>query len=135
MAWAQAATTTVDEVPFNAVVFGCGDTIQVSGTVHAVHHYTQSPNSIQISSEFNPQGITGKDQNGIMYQGTGVSRQDATLAVGGPTLEQTVVNRFLMISHGSASNLHLVTTSHSTYANGEVRVSFTNSSLECRPPA
>jgi hypothetical protein len=135
MAWAQATTTTtVNEIPFSAVVSDCGATIQISGTVHALYHVTQSPNSILINSEFNPQGVTGTDQNGVLYQGTGASRENFNFAVGEPLREQTIINRFLMISRGSTPNLYIVTTSHLTYANGEVRVSFSNSSVECRPP-
>src|SRR5881227_710577 len=74
IARAQATTTTtVDEIPFNAVVVGCGATIQVGGTVHVLNQVTQNPNGIHIASEFNPQGIAGVDQNGVTYQGTGVS--------------------------------------------------------------
>ena len=105
-AGARAETvTTVEQIPINFVTDGCGEPIELSGTLHLVSHVTvDAAGGLHFVSHANPQGVTGRGlTSGTIYQGTGVTRSNFNLTAGGAT-EFTSVSSFKIIGRGPTDN-------------------------------
>jgi hypothetical protein len=132
---AQASEFTDNQfVPFTLFAAGCGDFITVTGTLHILTHVTiDAAGGIAIKVHFQPQGATGVGTSGATYQATGVTQEEFTSNGPGPQLEDTFINNFRMISHGTAPNFDIHENFHITVNNnGEVTVIMDNFSVECR---
>ncbi len=115
-AGARAATvTTVEQIPINFVTPGCGEPIELSGTLHLVSHVTfDAAGGAHFASEANPQGVTGRGlTSGTVYQGTGVGRSTLNFTAGGAAAF-TAVGSFKIIGRGPADNLLVQSVFHVT---------------------
>jgi hypothetical protein len=133
---AEATQFTVNEfVPFSLTAEGCGDVIDVAGTLHVLIHFTFSDaGGATIKAHFQPQGAMGVGRvSGATYQATGVTQSTDTDSGPGPQFEFTFVNNFKIVSHGTTANYMVHDTVHVTVNNnGEVTTVVENSSVECR---
>ncbi len=115
-AGARAETvTTVEQIPINFVTDGCGEPIELSGTLHVVSHVTvDAAGGLHFVSQSNPQGVTGRGlTSGTVYQGTGVGRFNENSTAGG-TVEFTAVGSFKIIGRGPTDNLLVQSVFHVT---------------------
>jgi hypothetical protein len=133
---AQAESLTVNEfIPFELTAVGCGDEIEVTGTLHVLFHITFNPTGgVTAKEHFQPQGATGVGLiSGATYQAVGETQDTMTDNGPGPQFEFTFVNNFKMISRGTTANFLVHDTIHLTVNNnGEVTAEVENSSEECR---
>jgi hypothetical protein len=85
-----------------------------------------------VSFHFQPQGLTGVGLvSGRTYHGTGLTREITVFSPPGG-LTDTFVNRFHIVGTGGNDSQYDKTTAHLTVApNGEITVSFDNSSSTC----
>ncbi len=132
---ARAETvTTVEQIPINFVTPGCGEPIELSGTLHLVSHVTfDDAGGIHFVSQANPQGVTGVGlTSGTVYQGTGVGRGNFNLTAGGAT-EFTFVGSFKIIGHGPTDNFLVQTVFHVTVnPDGTVTTVVEQFSVKCQ---
>jgi hypothetical protein len=115
-AGARAETvTTVEQIPINFVTPGCGELIELSGTVHLVSHVTfDDAGGRHFVSQGNMQGVTGIGlTSGTVYQGTGVAHGNFILPTGG-VIVSTYVSSFKLIGRGSTDNYLVQQVFHST---------------------
>jgi hypothetical protein len=133
---AQAVQFTDNEfIPFTLTAEGCGDVIEISGTLHVLIHVTfDDAGGVTVKQHFQPQGATGVGLvSGATYQATGVTQETDTDNGPGPQFEFTFVNNFKIISQGTTPNFLVHDTVHVTVNNnGEITAEVTNSSVECR---
>jgi hypothetical protein len=133
---AQAESFTVNEfIPLELTAEGCGDVIEVTGTLHVLFHITfNAAGGVTVKEHFQPQGATGVGLiSGATYQAVGETQQTDTDNGPGPQFEFTFVNNFKMISKGTTANYLVHDTVHLTVNNnGEVTADVVNSSEECR---
>jgi hypothetical protein len=135
-ATAQAEQFTVNEfIPFELTAEGCGDVIEVTGTLHVLLHVTFNPTGgVTVKELFQPQGATGVGLvSGATYQAVGETQDTSTDNGPGPQFDFTFVNNFKMISQGTTANYLVHDTIHVTVnSNGEVTAEVVNSTVECR---
>jgi hypothetical protein len=128
---AQAATTIEKNIPFEATV-DCGETITLSGTLIGI--FTEQPlrgGGFLVTFHFQPQGLTGTSSSGVVYHGTGLTRETTVLVPSGG-LTDTFVNRFHIVGTGGAPTYYVKDTVHLTVSpTGEIRASVDNASVEC----
>jgi len=139
---AQAINNTVNmSVPINLTVNipcangGAGEFVALSGDLHVLFHVTINGNIIQLSSQAQPQGVSGLDQSsGDKYQGTGVTRFDFTASLDGSSaFQDTFVNNFRIIGQGPGNNLLVHQTFHVTVTpNGDLTAFVDNFSVDCK---
>jgi hypothetical protein len=133
---AQAEQFTANEfIPFTLTAEGCGDVIEVSGTLHVLFHITfDAAGGVTVKELFQPQGATGVGLvSGATYQAVGETEDTLTDNGPGPQYEFTFVNNFKMISRGTTANYLVHDTIHVTVnENGEVTAEVVNSTVECR---
>ncbi len=126
------AVTTREIIPFEATITDCGNTIQLSGEVLAIFTVTETPSGgLLVAAHFQPQRITGTDELGRLYIGTGLTR-DITVRTpaGGETF--TFVNRFHIVGTMGAPTFYDNETFHITVTpSGEIVAVVDNFSVEC----
>jgi opacity protein-like surface antigen len=131
-ATAQAATTIEKNIPFEATIDACGETITLSGTVVAV--LTEQPlagGGFLVTVHFQPQGITGTSTSGVVYHATGLTR-DTTVQVPSGGLTDTFINRFHIVATAGGPTFYVKETVHFTVSpTGEIRASVEFASEEC----
>jgi hypothetical protein len=131
-ATAQAATTIEKNIPFEATIDACGETIMLSGTLIGI--FTEQPlpgGGFLVTFHFQPQGLTGTSSSGVVYHGTGLTRETTVLVPSGG-LTDTFVNRFHIVGTGGAPTYYVKNTVHLTVSpTGEIRASVDNASVEC----
>jgi hypothetical protein len=113
-------------------VGGAGESVQLSGTMHSLYHYTIDANGgVHIKWHNQPQNLTGVGlTTGDKYQGTGVTQDVGNTKVGET---YTYVNNFRMIGQGPGNNYLVHETYHITInANGELTASVDNYKVECK---
>ena len=129
---AQAATTVVRNLPFEATIEGCGETITLSGTLIGV--FTEQPlgtGGFLLTFRSTPQGVTGTSSSGATYHGTGTTSETIVVVPGGG-LSITLINRFHIVGTGGAPTYYVRETVHLTVTpSGEITASVSNFSLEC----
>ena len=130
---AQAATTVQKDIPFSAVIEGCGNTITLSGTLIGI--FTEQPlanGGLLVTSHFQPHGLSGTSSTGVPYHGTGLTRE-TTVFIPAGGLVDTSINRFHIVGTRGAPTYYVKETEHLTVTPaGNVSVSFDNFSLECK---
>jgi hypothetical protein len=131
-----SATAVTEKIPFDFVLApeeGCGEAIQLSGTLLAEFSFTEtSGGNVEIGFHFNPQGITGVGlTSGATYHATGETLGTTTVRANGG-ISDTFVNNFKIIGEGSAQNFLETEIVHLTVnAKGEVTASVEKSMLRC----
>jgi hypothetical protein len=132
IAWPASAATTREIIPFEDTITDCGNTVHISGEVLAIYTVNQTPSGgFLIAAHFQPRRITGTDELGRLYIGTGLTR-DITVVTpaGGATF--TFVNRFHIVGTMGAPTLFISDTFHVTVSpSGEVVTVVDRSSVEC----
>lgn len=131
-----SATAVTERVPFDFVLApeeGCGEAIQLSGTLLTEFSFTEtSSGNVEVGFHFNPQGITGVGlTSGATYHATGETLGTTTInAKGG--ISDTFVNNFKIIGEGSAPNFLETDIIHLTVnANGVVTATVDQSMIRC----
>ena len=129
---AQAATTVEQRIPIDLTVDACGETITLSGTLLAVFTVQQLPNGgYLVTSQFNPQGVSGTSSSGATYRGTGLTR-DTTVFTPSGVNTSTFINRYHLVGTAGAPTYAVADTFHITVSpTGEVTALVSNSSVEC----
>jgi hypothetical protein len=131
-----SATAVTEKVPFDFVLSpeeGCGEAIQLSGTLLAEFSFTgTSSGNVEIGFHFNPQGITGVGlTSGATYHATGETLGTTTIRANGG-ISDTFVNNFKIIGEGSAPNFLETDVIHLTVnANGVVTATVEQSMIRC----
>ena len=128
---AATSTTDVERIQIDFEAQGCGEFIEVSGSLLATFHVTDLGGGQFVAAfHFSPQGATGAGlTSGAGYQATGVTRGTMTLTAGSTT---TYVNSFKLIGDGSTPNYLETDIMHVTVnAQGVVTASIDRSSVTC----
>jgi hypothetical protein len=129
---AEAATTVEKNMPFEATIEGCGETITLSGTLIGI--FTEQPlanGGFLVTFHFQPQGVTGTSSSGVTYHATGLTRETIVVVPSGG-LTDTFVNRFHIVGTGGALTFSVKETLHLTVSpTGEITASVDNFSEEC----
>jgi hypothetical protein len=129
---AQAATTVERNMPLEATLEKCGETITLSGTLIGI--FTEQPlgdGGFLLTVRFSPQGVTGTSSSGATYYGTGTTSETIVVEPGGG-LSITLINRFHIVGTGGAPTYYVRETVHLTVTpTGEITASVSNFSLEC----
>jgi hypothetical protein len=124
--------TTRETFPFEATITGCGNVIHVSGNVLGVFTITEIPSGgFVVDAQFVPQRVTGTDELGRLYIGTGVSRDVSVESpAGGATF--TFINRFHIVGTSGAPTFYVKETIHFTVTpSGEIVADVDEFSAEC----
>jgi hypothetical protein len=131
-ATARATTTVEKNIPFDATIEGCGDTITLSGTLLGVFTEQQlDGGGLLLTFHFQPQGVSGSNSSGIPYHATGLTRETTVLVPSGGFTD-TFINRFHIVGTMGAPTYNVTETAHITVTpSGDVAVSFDNFSLAC----
>jgi hypothetical protein len=126
------ATTTVEKIPFEATVSGCGEMITLSGTLLGVFTVQElGGGGLLLTFHFQPQGVSGLSSSGIPYRATGLTRA-TTVYIPSGGFTDTFVNRFHIVGTMGAPTYYVKETAHITVTpTGDVTVAFYNFSLEC----
>jgi len=131
-ATARASTTVEKNIPFEATIEGCGETITLSG--HLLGVFTEQPlpgGGFLLTFHFQPQGVSGSNSSGIPYHATGLTRETTVFTPSGGFTD-TFINRFHVVGTRGAPTYYVKETAHITVTpSGDVTVSFDNVSLEC----
>jgi hypothetical protein len=128
---AAAATTVEKDIPFEATVTGCGDTIALSGTLIGIFTEQELGGGLLLTFHFQPQGLSGTSSSGVPYHGTGLTRETTVFTPRGGVTD-TFVNRFHIVGTMGASTYYVKESFHITVTpTGEIAVFFDNFSLEC----
>ena len=131
-----SATAVTERVPFDFVLApeeGCGEAIQVSGTLLTEFSFTEtSSGNVEIGFHFSPQGVTGVGlTSGATYHSTGETLGTTTIRTSGG-ISDTFVNNFKFIGEGSAPNFLETDVIHLTVnANGVVTATVEQSMIRC----
>lgn len=121
-AGAQATTTTDNAtVPIDFIATSCtGETVIISGESHVVTHLTSTPgghSTLKIHIQFH---LSGESASGTRYVANETVNSTETSSAGGAHTV-TSIGQLHLISQGSADNLVVRTTLHTTVnANGEI---------------
>jgi len=131
-ATAQAATTIEKNIPFEATIDECGETITLSGTLIGIFTEQALPGGgFLVTFHFQPQGVTGTSSSGVVYHATGLTRE-TTVQVPSGGLTDTFINRFHIVGTGGAPTYYVKDTVHLTVSpTGEIWASVDNASEEC----
>jgi hypothetical protein len=127
-----SAATTREIIPFEDTITDCGNTIHISGEVLAIYTVNETPSGgFLVADHFQPHRITGSDELGRLYIGTGLTRDITVVSpAGGET--STFVNRFHIVGTMGAPTLSISDTFHVTVSpSGEVVTVVDRSSVEC----
>jgi hypothetical protein len=127
-----SAATTREIIPFEATITDCGNTIHISGDVLAIFTVNETPSGgFLVAAHFQPRRITGTDELGRLYIGTGLTRDLTVMTpAGGETF--TSVNRFHIVGTRGAPTLSVNETVHVTVSpSGELVTVVDRSSVEC----
>jgi len=110
---------------------GLGEDVELSGTIHDLLHVTVNDNTVHVKTHDQPQGVTGTGLvTGDKYQGTGVSQDEFTAAVG---QEETFINNFRIIGQGNGNNFLVHENFHITVnANGTITSFHDNFTVDCK---
>jgi hypothetical protein len=110
---------------------GLGEDVELSGTIHDLFHVTVTDNTVHVKTHDQPQGVTGTGLvTGDKYQGTGVSQDEFTAAVG---QEETFINNFRIIGQGNGNNFLVHENFHITVnANGTITSFHDNFTVDCK---
>ena len=129
---AEAATTVERNIPFEATIDECGETITLSGTLIGIFTEQPLPNGgLLVTFHFQPQGVAGVSSSGVAYHATGLTRETLVIVPSGG-LTDTFVNRFHIVGTGGAPTFYVKETLHLTVsATGEITASVDNFSEEC----
>jgi hypothetical protein len=129
---AQATTTIQKDISFSDTFDNCGETITLSG--HLIGIFTEQAlpgGGFLVTFHFQPQGVTGTSSSGVVYHGTGLTRE-TTVQVPSGGLTDTFINRFHIVGTGGALTYYVKETLHLTVSpTGQILVSFDNFSEEC----
>ena len=131
-----SAMAVTEKIPFDFVLApeeGCGEAIQLSGTLLAHFSLTEtSSGNVEVGFHFNPQGITGVGlTSGATYHATGVTRGTTTTRAKGG-ISDTFVNSFKIIGEGTAPNFLETDVIHLTVnAEGVVTAMVEQSTIRC----
>jgi hypothetical protein len=131
-----SARAVTERVPFDFVLApeeGCGEAIQLSGTLLTEFSFTEtSGGNVEIGFHFSPQGITGVGlTSGATYHATGETLGTTTIRASGG-ISDTFVNNFKIIGEGSAPNFLETDVIHLTVnANGVVTATVDQSMIRC----
>jgi hypothetical protein len=132
VARARATTTVEKNIPFNATVEACGETITLSGRLIGI--FTEQPlgtGGLLLTFHFQPQGVSGFSSSGIPYHATGLTR-DTTVFVPSGGSTDTFVNRFHIVGTRGAPTYYVKETFHITVSStGDIVVFFDKFSSEC----
>lgn len=132
VATARATTTVEKDIPFEATVEGCGETITLSG--HLLGVFIEQPlggGGFLLSFHFQPQGVSGTNSSGIPYHATGLTRE-TTVFVPSGGFTDTFINRFHIVGTMGAPTYYVKETFHITVTpSGDVTAFVDNFSLEC----
>jgi hypothetical protein len=130
---AQATTTVVKDIPFDATIGGCGATITLSGTLQGVFtEQTLGAGGFEIAYHIHPQGVNGVSSDGANYKGTGGTRETTIFTPSGGLVD-TYVNRFHIVGTGQAPSYYVKETFHLTVTPaGAISAFFDHFSLDCR---
>jgi hypothetical protein len=118
----QARVDSNQRLPFSLHVdIPCtGDLVRLEGYIHVVVSSTRdSTGGLKLRSHVNPEGVSGTSLLGVLYQGTGVTRDHFNVK---PPFPQsfTHINRFRVVGQGSRNDFIAFMTMHYTInANGE----------------
>lgn len=112
---------------------GNGETVDFSGSLHAVISSTVNGNNVHVNQLFNPQGAKGiGETTGDVWEATGDTRQDMTASVTSFPFETTFVNNFRLIN-GSAGSFIAHETFHVTVnADGTTTAFHDSLSMTCK---
>ena len=129
---AQAATTVERNIPLEATLEECDETITLSGTLIGIFtEQSLGSGGFLLTFHFSPQGVTGTSTSGATYQATGLTRETIVLVPSGG-LSDTFINRFHIVGTGGAPTYYVRETVHLTVTpSGEITASVSNFSLEC----
>ena len=132
VATAQATTTVEKNIPFEATIDGCGQTITLSGTLLGVFTVQQlDAGGLLLTFHYQPQGVSGSSTSGIPYHGTGLTRS-TTVYIPNGGFTTTFANRFHIVGTMGAPTYYVKETAHITVTpSGDVTAAFYNFSLEC----
>ena len=131
-----SARAVTERVPFDFVLApeeGCGEAIQLSGTLLTEFSFTEtSGGNVEIGFHFSPQGITGVGlTSGATYPATGETLGTTTIRASGG-ISDTFVNNFKIIGEGSAPNFLETDVIHLTVnENGVVTATVDQSMIRC----
>ena len=129
---AEAATTVERNIPLEATIDECGETITLSGTLIGI--FTEQPlhnGGLLVTFHFQPHGVTGVSSSGVAYHATGLTRETLVIVPSGG-LTDTFVNRFHIVGTRGAPTFYVKETLHLTVsATGEITASVDNFSEEC----
>jgi hypothetical protein len=129
---AATSTTNVQRIQIDFVAGGCGEAIEITGSLLATDHVTDLGTGKFIATfHFSPQGATGLGlTSGELYHATGETRATMTLTAGSTF---TYVNNFKLIGDGSTPNYLETDIMHITInAQGVTTVSIDRSTITCR---
>jgi hypothetical protein len=131
-AGARASTTIEKNIPFDATIEGCGDTITLSGRLLGVFTEQQlDGGGFLLTFHFQPQGVSGTSSSGVPYHATGLTRE-TTVFVPNGGFTDTFVNRFHIVGTRGAPTYYVKETLHITVTqSGAVTASVDKFSEEC----
>lgn len=124
--------TTRETFPFEANITECGNTIHISGNLLGIFTVTEIPSGgFLIAAHFVPQNVTGTDELGRRYIGTGLQGDISVLsAAGGATF--TFINRFHIVGTSGGPTFYVKETIHFTVTpSGEIVADVDEFSAEC----
>jgi hypothetical protein len=131
----SAASTTVARAQVDRELQLCnGDIIHLTGTLMFVSSINgTSSGGLRIASHFQPQGLSGVDeQTGVTYQAVGLTREITDFTPGGGIVD-TYIDQFHIQATQGAESYELIETAHVTITPaGDVTASFDNLSLPCQ---
>ena len=129
---AEAGTTIERNIPIEVTFDACGETITLSGTLVAILTDKSLPGGgFLVTFHFQPQGVTGTSSSGVVYHGTGLTR-DTTVQVPSGGLIDTFINRFHIVATAGGPTFYVKETVHFTVSpTGEIRASVEFASEEC----
>lgn len=132
VATARATTTVEKNIPFDATVEGCGETITLSGSLIGIFtEQSLDGGGLLLTFHFQPQGVSGSSSSGIPYHATGLTR-DTTVFIPSGGFTETFINRFHIVGTMSAPSYYVKETFHITVTpTGDVVVFLDKFSLEC----
>jgi hypothetical protein len=119
-------------IPFEATLQECGETITLSGTLIGI--FTEQPlgrGGFLLTFHFQPQGVSGTSSSGVPYHATGLTRA-TTVFVPSGGFTDTFVNRFHIVGTAGAPTYYVKETLHITVTpTGEITAVVDSFSLEC----
>ena len=133
----RAGTTTSktnETFPFDAIMYGCTEPIQFSGSIHIVTTQTTTASgNMHFMTHAQPQALSGVGLlSGARYQGTGATINSAHIGMSG-SYNSSFVNNFRLIGQGPDNNLLIHENFHVTFnANGELTAIHDNFSFDCK---